>query len=88
MGAMPMLADYFKQSKMYYKKNIENPVVLPYEKIKELRERPVLDKVEMLNLKKKSGISLWYLLTNEGDPYLKRGHLNAYDMSNSKSIKS
>ena len=48
---------------------------LPLNKVKELRERPVLDNREMRTLIKEYGISLWYLKTGEGQPYLDLGPL-------------
>lgn len=49
---------------------------LPLNKIKELREQSVLDTLEMRNLIKEYGLSLWYLKTGEGQPYLELGPLH------------
>jgi len=49
---------------------------LPLDKIKELREQSVLDTLEMRNLIKEYGLSLWYLKTGEGQPYLELGPLH------------
>jgi hypothetical protein len=49
--------------------------ILPLDKIKELREQSVLDNREMRTLIKEYGISLWYLKTGEGQPYLDLGPL-------------
>ena len=56
---------------------------LPLHKVKELRARPVLDNYEMRNLIKEYGISLWYLLTGEGAPYLDLG----YSKTKEKKVK-
>ena len=48
---------------------------LPLNKIKELREQSVLDTLEMRTLIKEYGLSLWYLKTGEGQPYLELGAL-------------
>jgi hypothetical protein len=56
---------------------------LSLDKVKELRERPVLDNREMRTLVKEYGISLWYLLTGEGDPYLDLG----YSKTREKKVK-
>jgi len=49
--------------------------ILPLDKIKELRKQSVLDNRETRALIKEYGLSLWYLKTGEGQPYLERGAL-------------
>ena len=49
---------------------------LPLNKLKELREQSVLDNCEMRTLIKEHGVSLWYLKTGEGQPYLELGPLH------------
>ena len=66
--------------------DLPKPIKLPIEKIEELRSQEKLSSNEMLMLKIKSGINLWYLLTGEGDTYTPRGNSQVY-IRRSKSIK-